>query len=468
VASLLVCVEGDWRRALEFPQLERFDDESTLFIVDPRARIVAIVDGGTPLELDHDITSLLVRLGCHSDVATWAATPRVLTPADVDALSYELRLGATGIPSAPQRVVDDAMLDELRAAVWRDPASDDARMIYADGLQDHGDPRGELIALQLERARTGGPPGDRERDLVRAYAAECVQPLARYLRSGYVLRRGFLAECVVDDRVAMSPEIVGHPAWSTVEQIATASLSLLRSPRLVSARHVAIGEHSVYELAEHPTPLPFEVLVGLPLEPRNGRRASSGIFARFFGRRHPGEWTDLDDLLAWRGMIERGALAAVRVISIRPTDENRVVDVIASDFAQHLRQLDVLTTTDEPYLATWRAAFDACTLPTLSIRFWHELPEHKWTTLDRLIALERDRHGTRIIVEVEQPLATEPARDLVRIVAQLTLPGIRAVEVRDLGDPARIAERQRELYRLLAAVFPVIAICDTPVESLAP
>jgi uncharacterized protein (TIGR02996 family) len=46
--------------------------------------------------------------------------------------------------------LDEAML----AAIYESPDSDEPRLVYADALQERGDPRGELIALQCRLART--------------------------------------------------------------------------------------------------------------------------------------------------------------------------------------------------------------------------------------------------------------------------------------------------------------------------
>src|SRR5207249_8646914 len=109
----------------------------------------------------------------------WAAPPRILPPGDVDLLRYTLALHAdlARPPAPPEPIVDDdAMLDSLRAAVYADPGADEPRAMYADYLMSRGDPRGELVALQLGRAR-GGPVTDRERTLVERHGAACTEPL---------------------------------------------------------------------------------------------------------------------------------------------------------------------------------------------------------------------------------------------------------------------------------------------------
>jgi uncharacterized protein (TIGR02996 family) len=90
----------------------------------------------------------------------------------------------------PATAVD---LDALLAAVYANPADTDARMIYGDALQQLGDPRGELIALQCARG-ADAPPSRRERTLLATHGRvwlgglePCVQ------KSGVAFRRGFIA-----------------------------------------------------------------------------------------------------------------------------------------------------------------------------------------------------------------------------------------------------------------------------------
>jgi uncharacterized protein (TIGR02996 family) len=99
-----------------------------------------------------------------------------------------------------------AFLRAIRAA----PDDDLPRLIYADYLDDHGDPRGEFIRIQIERPRL--PRDDprrpelkgREDELLRRHREEWEGPLAAVV-SHAVFRRGF-----VDDVLVMAEAFVAH------------------------------------------------------------------------------------------------------------------------------------------------------------------------------------------------------------------------------------------------------------------
>jgi uncharacterized protein (TIGR02996 family) len=89
-------------------------------------------------------------------------------------------------------MTDDGFLQ----AILVDPDDDAVRLIYADCLEERGDPRGEFIRVQCELAR--GPTGrqrtrleNREQELIRQHEKEWVQPI-RSLANGWTFRRGFI------------------------------------------------------------------------------------------------------------------------------------------------------------------------------------------------------------------------------------------------------------------------------------
>jgi uncharacterized protein (TIGR02996 family) len=102
----------------------------------------------------------------------------------------------------------EAFLQRIRAY----PDDDAPRLIYADWLEERGDPRGEFIRVQLALARQdddGGHPREvaevrsrwerRERDLLEAHRETWTAPL-QGLATGAKFRRGFIEEVNVTAR----------------------------------------------------------------------------------------------------------------------------------------------------------------------------------------------------------------------------------------------------------------------------
>jgi uncharacterized protein (TIGR02996 family) len=101
--------------------------------------------------------------------------------------------------------------DAFPQAILNDPEDDTVRLIYADWLEERGDPRGEFIRVQCrlpglpaghpERAELKG----RERELLRRHAGEWSQPVSRLLVADWTFRRGFIdevtmrADCLLRD-----------------------------------------------------------------------------------------------------------------------------------------------------------------------------------------------------------------------------------------------------------------------------
>ncbi len=98
----------------------------------------------------------------------------------------------------------------LLADIYRAPADDGPRAVYADWLLERGDPRAELIALQLAPIS----PYDRVAQIVRTHEGELLGSLAPYVRSP-TFARGFVARCTVVDGAVPPPD----PAWATVTEI---------------------------------------------------------------------------------------------------------------------------------------------------------------------------------------------------------------------------------------------------------
>ena len=136
----------------------------------------------------------------------------------------------------------------LLAAIYADPAADAPRAVYADWLLERGDPRGELIALQLH---------DRDRErvaaLIAAHTPRLLGSLARYATHPE-FERGFVARCRI--RVDPPPD----PAWATVHTITGAVPATDAAP--MPLLHTALGlDHAALaHLAGLASPPPIERL----------------------------------------------------------------------------------------------------------------------------------------------------------------------------------------------------------------
>lgn len=108
-------------------------------------------------------------------------------------------------------------LDDLYAEVYANPALDAPREVLADALVEAGDPRGELIQLQLARARGAGSAASRarERALLAAHGASWT--LLRAIDPRTVeFERGFPARAHVVLGGSHAPrDLLADPRWST-------------------------------------------------------------------------------------------------------------------------------------------------------------------------------------------------------------------------------------------------------------
>lgn len=123
---------------------------------------------------------------------------------------------------------------ELEAVIDRDPSDPNGYLVYADWLQQQGDCRGELVALQQRRDADpdNEAVADEEARFIRRHEKELLGPLARYafIRTVYRTmpafgwRFGFLRKARIR-RVSMTPlpeilaRILEHPAGRFLETL---------------------------------------------------------------------------------------------------------------------------------------------------------------------------------------------------------------------------------------------------------
>jgi uncharacterized protein (TIGR02996 family) len=111
--------------------------------------------------------------------------------------------------------VSTAAMEQLRMAIYFEPDDDAPRQVYADALQAVGDPRGELIALQLARGAAGSV-SQREAELLREHAVEwsgVFEPCCREVQ----FERGFPSALTLRRPRWYTQRAISAAEWSTVE-----------------------------------------------------------------------------------------------------------------------------------------------------------------------------------------------------------------------------------------------------------
>lgn len=112
------------------------------------------------------------------------------------------------------------MSAELLAAIHAELDDDDLRLVYADALLEAGDPRGEHIVLQVNRARTGGKRTAREIALERGHARAWVGPAGAWLGPKLRYERGFLVAAAHGGKPSAIPaKSIAAPVWTTLEEL---------------------------------------------------------------------------------------------------------------------------------------------------------------------------------------------------------------------------------------------------------
>ena len=116
--------------------------------------------------------------------------------------------------------------DDLLAAVYAAPDDDAPRAVYADWLQQRGDPLGELIALQLAPVRTAASR-KREATLIRRHAQRSLGEVWHVVnQKRLVFERGFLADARLVQKVP-PPRVnaaIGDLHWATLHTLDLRSL----------------------------------------------------------------------------------------------------------------------------------------------------------------------------------------------------------------------------------------------------
>jgi len=167
--------------------------------------------------------------------------------------------------------------EALYAAVLADPDDEEARAVWADALQQRGDARGELIALQLAAASGNAKAAKAAAKLVKAHWRAWVGPLAPAIVTSTVeFDRGLLDACATDvRRKAVADAIFGHPGWGTVRRLTFGGYGALTGAMRRLKEAVNVPEPALEALATISLPR----LRALSVVPSPTRGADDGLSA---------------------------------------------------------------------------------------------------------------------------------------------------------------------------------------------
>ena len=174
------------------------------------------------------------------------------------------RKPARGAPSVRQLYRD----------VYADPRNDENRRRLATRLEELGDPHGEFIRLQMERAETSGELSERERELRSKYANQWLGRIANQI-GVELFHKGFVFRACVGPPDVPAEHVVPGWAWGTralgsgtEEQWATLErLSLWRSIMSGTEKLLAHPNlHGLREIADLPRE-DLRVLAAGPVRP---------------------------------------------------------------------------------------------------------------------------------------------------------------------------------------------------------
>lgn len=122
----------------------------------------------------------------------------------------------------------------FRQAIAAAPLDDGKRLVFADWLQQRGDPLGEFISLSLARPRSGAA-SMRRRALVQEHAEAWLGELVSCVPPGSAdFSRGLLTGATVCFDEQNEP-LASSPAWATVEHLDFADTSRIVFSRTMTA-----------------------------------------------------------------------------------------------------------------------------------------------------------------------------------------------------------------------------------------
>ncbi len=362
--------------------------------------------------------------------AAYSAGPSRLAAADV------ARCAAI-IAALDSAIMPDSEQNEQRllAEIYAAPDDDHVRMVYADWLQERAEPRGELIMLQLARARGEEPTADqarREAELLEEHGKRWLGPLVKAVnKQGMEYERGFLTKCAVNKQLepvqagggfAYGAVMDSSPGWATVREVTGAvpasddcKVPSLRALLELESPHIAI-------LASLTRPLAVERLSWI------GPCRNFEVAA----------FTQIRVLPALR-VLE---LVTREASSITPEDLARLVHAPACAKLESL-----VLAVDHRRLPTWIDAVAASSVLRLEIR--GESSEWSWP-----FVVERDRANrlSRLSIRVPGLYLAEQATQAIEALEELPATALTSLHI-TISSPGSNYDRLRERLDIAIAAL---------------
>ncbi len=218
--------------------------------------------------VDHELREAQLRVGVKAELP-----PELVTVLDgLERAVDEAELQPVGeLPDeAPGFESESALL----AAVYANPGDDALRQIYADRLVERGEPHGEFITLQFQRASESISPEGlrREHRLLKKHRTDWLGPLAPFVvKSTVEFAKGFpsVVSCNVK-RIYQARQAFDFAEWATVKEIQFDKIAFVTAAMKSLELAINVGAFGIETLMK------LEVLPrlkGLTLHPSSSQSA---------------------------------------------------------------------------------------------------------------------------------------------------------------------------------------------------
>jgi uncharacterized protein (TIGR02996 family) len=324
--------------------------------------VIELLDVNMPgLRWSADLSRALKRHALAPRPGARSLSTEVAT--ELEELALALRKSQPRPVAAPQAARPGAASAEsVLAAVLADPMNDELRLIAADKLSETGDPRGEFITLQFQRANgTQSREGfEREAALLKKHGTQWLGHLGgAVVKTAAQFEKGFVAVVhTTANRIYKAREAMTLDEWATVRRVSFGDVSYF-SDKMKSVQVAeAVSDSGLAMLAELATPPPLRELNVYP----------SGESCR--GK--PAEWK-------WPKVLARLGQLRELEIGMPGSDWNAIspetmVEAVVPFLPASLERLQVMRTPLTPVKDRERVAKMLKALPPQLKRF--DLPTH--------------------------------------------------------------------------------------------